>query len=89
MYDDDDDDAGKGNDDDVNRTPTAFAKKNHQQPESYRSSPQKHQAYHGYTGKAMIMNIFQLEACLPGGVSAWRPVRLEACPPGGMSAWRR
>ena len=29
------------------------------------------------------MNIFQLEACPPGGVSAWRPVRLEACPPGG------
>ena len=54
MYDDDDDDDGKGTDDDVNRTPTAFAKKNHQQPESYRSSPQKHQAYHGYTGKAMI-----------------------------------
>ena len=54
MYDDDDDDDGKGTDDDVNRTPTAFARKNHQQPESYRSSPQKHQAYHGYTGKAMI-----------------------------------
>ena len=34
------------------------------------------------------MNIFQLEACPPGGVSAWRPVRLEACPPGGLSAWR-
>ena len=56
MYDDDDDDDGKGTDDDVNRTPfAAFARKNHQQPdpESYRSSPQKHQAYHGYTGKAM------------------------------------
>ena len=56
MYDDDDDDDdGKGTDDDVYRTPfAAFARKNHQQPESYRSSPQKHQAYHGYTGKAMI-----------------------------------
>ena len=32
MYDDDDDDDGKGTDDDVNRTPTAFAKKNHQSP---------------------------------------------------------
>ena len=31
-----------------------LSRKNHQQPESYRSSPQKHQAYHGYTGKAMI-----------------------------------
>ena len=27
-----------------------------------------------------------LEACPPGGVSAWRHVRLEACPPGGLSA---
>ena len=36
----------------------------------------------------IIMNIFQLEACPPGGVSAWRRVRLEACPPGGLSAWR-
>ena len=61
MYDDDDDDDdddGKGTGDDeaenVNRTPTAFAKRNNQQPESYASSLQKHQAYHGHTGKAMI-----------------------------------
>ena len=61
MYDNDDDDDGKGtNDDDaenVNRTPTAFARRNYQQPESYKSnksSLQKHQAYHGHTGKAMI-----------------------------------
>ena len=56
VYDDDDD--GKGTDDDkdddVNRTPTAFARRNYQQPESYKSSLQKHQAYHGHTGKAMI-----------------------------------
>ena len=32
------------------------------------------------------MNIFQLEACPPGGVSSWRRVLLEACPPGGLSA---
>ena len=48
MYDDDDDAY------DVNRTPTAFAWRNYQQPESYKSSLQKHQAYHGHTGKAMI-----------------------------------
>ena len=48
MYDDHDDA------DDVNRTPTAFARRNYQQPESYKSSLQKHQAYHGHTGKAMI-----------------------------------
>ena len=47
MYDDHDDA------DDVNRTPTAFARRNYQQPESYKSSLQKHQAYHGHTGKAM------------------------------------
>ena len=47
MYDDDDDA------DDVNRTPTAFAWRNYQQPESYKSSLQKHQAHHGHTGKAM------------------------------------
>ena len=51
TYDDDDDDNGKGTDDDeaenVNRTPTAFARRNNQQPESYMSSLQKHQAYHG------------------------------------------
>ena len=33
---------------------TAFARRNYQQPESYKSSLQKHQAYHGHTGKAMI-----------------------------------
>ena len=48
MYDDDDDDDGKGTDDDeaenVNRTPTAFARRNNQQPESYKSSVQNHQA---------------------------------------------
>ena len=62
MFDDDDDDddgkGGKGTDDDdvddVNRTPTAFARRNNQQPESYMSSLQKHQAYHGHAGKAMI-----------------------------------
>ena len=58
MYDEHDDDGGKGTDDDdvddVNRTPTAFARRNYQQPESYKSSLQKHQAYHGHTGKAMI-----------------------------------
>ena len=48
IYDDHDDA------DDVNRTPTAFARRNYQQPESYKSSLQKHQAYHGHTGKAMI-----------------------------------
>ena len=48
MYDDHDDA------DDVNRTPTAFTRRNYQQPESYKSSLQKHQAYHGHTGKAMI-----------------------------------
>ena len=57
MYDHDDDD-GKGTDDDdaddVNRTPTAFVRRNYEQPESYKSSRQKHQAYHGHTGKAMI-----------------------------------
>ena len=62
MFDDDDDDddgkGGKGTDDDdvddVNRTPTAFARRNYQQPDSYKSTLQKHQAYHGHTGKAMI-----------------------------------
>ena len=57
MYDDDDDD-NKGTDDDdaddFNRTPTAFARRNYQQPEFYKSSLQKHQVYHGRTGKAMI-----------------------------------
>ena len=48
MYDDDDDAY------DVNRTPTAFTRRNYQQPESYKSSLQKHQAYHGHAGKAMI-----------------------------------
>ena len=48
MYDDHDDA------DDVNRTPTAFTRRNYQQSESYKSSLQKHQAYHGHTGKAMI-----------------------------------
>ena len=48
MYDDHDDA------DDVNRTPTAFTRRNYQQPESYKSSLQKHQAHHGHTGKAMI-----------------------------------
>ena len=57
MYDDGDD--GKRTDDDdaaddVNRTPTAFARRNSQQPESYKSSLQKHQAYHGHAGTAMI-----------------------------------
>ena len=47
MYDDHDDA------DDVNRTPTAFTRRNYQQPESYKSSLQKHQAHHGHTGKAM------------------------------------
>ena len=58
LYDDDDDDDGKGTDDDdaddVNRTPTAFARRNCQQPESYKSNLQKHQAYHRHTGMAMI-----------------------------------
>ena len=36
----------------------------------------------------IMIIIFQLEACPPGGVSAWRRVLLEACPPGGMSYWR-
>ena len=48
MYDDHDDA------NDVNRTPTAFTGRNYQQPESYKSSLQKHQAHHGHTGKAMI-----------------------------------
>ena len=43
IYDDDD---GEGDDDDdandVNRAPTAFARRNYQQPESYKSSLQKH-----------------------------------------------
>ena len=43
MYDDDD---GKGTDDDnaddINRTPTVFARRNDQQPESHKSSLQKH-----------------------------------------------
>ena len=47
MYDDHDDA------DDVNRTPTAFTRRNYQQPESYKSSLQKRQAHHGHTGKAM------------------------------------
>ena len=47
MYDDHDDA------DDVNRTPTAFAWRNYQQPESYKSSLQMHQAHHGHTRKAM------------------------------------
>ena len=38
----------------VNLTSTAFARRNYQQPESYKLSLQKHQAYHGHTGKAMI-----------------------------------
>ena len=37
----------------------------------------------------IMIIIFQLEACPPGGVSAWRPVLLEVCPPGGLSSWRR
>ena len=37
----------------------------------------------------IMIIIFQLEACPPGGVSAWRRVLLEACPPGGVSSWRR
>ena len=48
MYDDDDDAY------DVNRTPTAFAWRNYQQPESCKSSLQKQRAHHGHTGKAMI-----------------------------------
>ena len=48
MYDDHDDA------DDVNRTPTAFARRNYQQPESYKSSFQKYQAYHGHMGKTVI-----------------------------------
>ena len=47
MYDDDDDAY------DVNRTPTTFARRNYRQPESYKSSLQKHQAHNGHTGKAM------------------------------------
>ena len=56
SYDDDDDGEGDDDDDndDVNRAPTAFARRNYQQPESYKSSLQKHQAYHGHAGKAMI-----------------------------------
>ena len=59
MYDDDDDDDdGKATDyddaDDVNRTLTGDARRYYQQPKSYRSSLQKHQAYQGHTGKAMI-----------------------------------
>ena len=57
MY-DHDDDHGKGTDDDdaddFNRKPTAFARRNYEQPKSNKSSLQKHQAYHGHTGKAMI-----------------------------------
>ena len=55
MYDDDD---IKGTDDDgadeVNRTPRAFARRNYQLPESYKSSLQKYHAFHEHTGKAMI-----------------------------------
>ena len=59
MYDDDDDDDdGKCTDnddaDDVNRTSTAFARRNYQQPESYKSSLQKHQAFLVHSGKAII-----------------------------------
>ena len=51
MYDDDVDA------DDVNRTPTAFAWRNYQQPESYKSSLQKHQAHHGHAGKAKTKDL--------------------------------